>query len=60
MSFEKQSISDSIRNQMREDGGKELKNPEKFQLEQKYGLIDPILTEPEQALIRLEVAKNGR
>ncbi len=57
----KDTVLDSVRSQLREEiGTSELKNPAKFQLEQKFGIVEPVLTEPELALIRAEGARLAR
>lgn len=57
---EKGSVQESLRKQLQEEiGGATLKNPERFALEQKYGLTDPVLTSSELAMIATEGQNAG-
>lgn len=56
-----EDLKKSLRSQTRyEINGAELKNPERFMLDQKFGLVDPVLTKEEKALIAGEEARLGR
>lgn len=52
------SLSNELRKQIREElritGSENITNPEKFALEQKYGLTDPNLTPDEKFVIAQE------
>lgn len=56
------SLPSDLRRQIREEirGQEALTNPERFALEQKYGLTDPVLVNEELQLIRSEEARLGR
>ena len=57
---EQDSITASLRSQLRfEINGAELTNPERFALEQKFGITDPVLTADEKQLLSVE-AQLGR
>lgn len=52
---DRNSVEVSLRNQLRyEINGAELKNPERFALEQKFGIHDPVLIQSEQQAIAAE------
>lgn len=54
------SITASLRSQLKyEINGAELTNPEKFALEQKFGLTDPVLTADEAYIVRKEESRLG-
>lgn len=53
-----EDLKKSLRSQTRyEINGDELKNPERFMIDQKFGLIDPVLTKEEKALIAGEESR---
>jgi hypothetical protein len=54
-------LQSDLRRQLRyEINGDDLKGPEKFALEQKFGLTDPALTSEEKQTIAAEEARLGR
>lgn len=55
------SVEVSINQQIRyEVNGAELKNPEKFMIDQKYGVTEPVLTQSELQSIAAEGARLER
>ncbi len=51
------TVEGAVKNSIKEEiGGETLKTPERFAIEQKYGITDPFLIPSELAAIRAEVA----
>lgn len=56
-----ETLQSDLRRQLRyEINGEELKGPEKFALEQKFGLTDAVLLSEEKQTIAAEEARLGR
>ncbi len=54
-------LQSDLKRQLREEvDGDELKGPEKFMLELKYGITDPVLTSEEKQTIAAEEVRLGR